>query len=75
MDELERLKVLIEHWLEHNREHAQTYKDWAEKVGTLGRKDIAGVLNKLSQETERLDILLEEALRLTVTAAPKEWVK
>ncbi|MFN3480644.1 MAG: hypothetical protein ACK415_09690 [Thermodesulfovibrionales bacterium] len=64
MDELERLKVLIEHWTEHNREHAQTYKEWAEKAEAMGRKDIATVLNSLSHEAGRLENLFIEALSL-----------
>lgn len=64
MGELERLKMLIEHWLEHNREHAQTYKEWAEKAAAMGRKDIAIVLDNLSLETGRLENLFMEALSL-----------
>lgn len=64
MDELERLKVMLEHWLEHNREHAKTYKEWAEKAEATGRKDIATVLSNLSLEAARLENLFMEALSL-----------
>ncbi|MFN3396449.1 MAG: hypothetical protein ACK4Z9_06610 [Thermodesulfovibrionales bacterium] len=64
MEELERFKVMIEHWLEHNREHAQSYKEWAEKAEAMGRKDIATVLSNLSLETARLESLFMEALSL-----------
>ncbi len=64
MEELERLRVLVEHWLEHNAEHARTYKEWADRVEAQGRKDISDVLNKLYTETERLRELFNETLRL-----------
>lgn len=64
MEELERLKIMLEHWLEHNREHAQTYKEWAEKAEAMGLNDIATVLINLSLETGRLENLFMEALSL-----------
>lgn len=64
MDDLERLKVMMEHWLEHNREHVQAYKEWAEKAKAIGRKDIATVLSNISLESERIENLFMEALSL-----------
>ncbi|WP_456434146.1 hypothetical protein [Thermosulfuriphilus sp.] len=32
MDDRERLKVLIPHWIEHNEEHAREFEAWAEKA-------------------------------------------
>lgn len=64
MDDLERLKVMLEHWLEHNREHVQTYKEWAERADAMGRKDIARVLSDISLESERVENLFIEALSM-----------
>jgi hypothetical protein len=33
MDEMEKLRVLIPHWMEHNTEHASEFQDWAETAG------------------------------------------
>jgi hypothetical protein len=30
MNEVEKLRVLIPHWIEHNEEHAEEYRQWAE---------------------------------------------
>ena len=30
MNELEKLRVLIPHWIEHNNEHAEELRRWAE---------------------------------------------
>ena len=32
MNEVEKLRVLIPHWIEHNEEHASEFRDWAENT-------------------------------------------
>ncbi len=64
MEELERLKRLLEHWIEHNREHARNYMDWAKRIEDLNplSGDLSRILKDLSSETERLEGLLKKAL-------------
>ena len=64
MDELEKLKKLIPHWMEHNDEHAETYQSWAEKMSSLGMKELSEILMKLHQESKKLRELFEEAMRM-----------
>ena len=33
MNETDKLRVLIPHWIEHNQEHAQEFRDWAAQAG------------------------------------------
>ncbi len=33
MNDLEKLRVLIPHWIEHNNEHVSELLDWAELAG------------------------------------------
>ena len=33
MNEVEKLRVLIPHWIEHNEEHANEFRRWAETAG------------------------------------------
>jgi rubrerythrin len=36
MDDLqEKLKVLLDYWIEHNSEHEKEFRDWADKVDSL----------------------------------------
>jgi len=30
--ERERLEKLLEHWIEHNRDHTKKYEEWAKKL-------------------------------------------
>ena len=31
--DLEKLRVLLPHWIEHNAEHAAEFRQWAERAG------------------------------------------
>lgn len=63
MDELEKLKTLLHHWMEHNNEHVQLYRDWAEKASPLSNRELSEILRRLSNETEKLNRLFEEAIK------------
>jgi len=34
-DDQEKLRVLLDYWIEHNSEHEQEFRDWADKVAPL----------------------------------------
>ncbi|MBI5211779.1 MAG: hypothetical protein HY957_00205 [Nitrospirae bacterium] len=63
MNELDKLKHLLHRWKEHNDEHAETYRTWAEKAATLGNKELSEVLDKLYHETRKMNGLFEEAIK------------
>ncbi|MEW6416702.1 MAG: hypothetical protein AB1480_01080 [Nitrospirota bacterium] len=52
MDELEKLKMLLHHQMEHNNEHAAIYRDWAEKASSLGNNELSRILDLLYHETK-----------------------
>jgi hypothetical protein len=31
----ERLRILLDYWIEHNREHEKEFRDWADKAASL----------------------------------------
>ena len=64
MDDLEKLKKLLPHWMEHNDEHAKTYEVWACKISYLGKKELSEALKAIHQESQKLRPFFEEALRL-----------
>lgn len=33
MNEVDKLRVLIPHWIEHNDEHAEEFRRWGEQAG------------------------------------------
>ena len=62
MTELEKLKHLLEHWIEHNDTHVKTYKKWAVKAESLGEKELAGILDQIAEESRKLEGLFNKAL-------------
>ncbi len=63
MSDIAKLKRLLHHWMEHNDEHAETYKEWAEKIASQGNKELSENLLKLYVETKKLNGLFQEALK------------
>jgi hypothetical protein len=46
--DLEKLRVLLPHWVEHNAEHAAEFRQWAERAGEAG-EDIRAAAEALEQ--------------------------
>ncbi|MFP3975360.1 MAG: hypothetical protein ACLFVK_03960 [Dehalococcoidia bacterium] len=62
--EKEKLKVLLDHWIEHNKEHADEFREWAEKAKNLSEQvvcdNIKMAANQLDEANEFLAKALEE---------------
>ncbi len=63
MTELEKLKHLIKHWMEHNDAHVKTYSEWASKAESLGKKELADILKQIAAETEKQEELFKKAFK------------
>lgn len=61
MPEIEKLKILLGHWTEHNHEHAETYREWAEKAKAAGNTHLAEMLKEIAAATKKIDELFERA--------------
>lgn len=64
MDDISKLQHLLEHWAEHNIEHARTYLDWSKKAKALGKSELSAILGQIADETEKLDGLFKKAEKL-----------
>lgn len=40
-DNLKKLQVMIEHWIEHSDHHEENYREWAAKAHDEGEEEIA----------------------------------
>ena len=60
----EKLKKLLEHWAEHNEEHAKTYLEWAEKAEKSGDKELYNILKEIAEDTKKVNGLLEKAKKI-----------
>ena len=64
MTELEKLKHLLKHWIEHNDAHVKTYDEWASKAGAFGNKELSGILKQIAEESRKLEGLFEKAIEV-----------
>jgi len=61
MSDMEKLKVLLPHWVEHNTSHNGDFTKWAEKAAAEGRLDIQGELLEAVDLVDRANAALERA--------------
>jgi rubrerythrin len=62
MTELEKLKHLLEHWIDHNEAHVKTYSEWVSKAESLGEKDLANIFLEVVDESKKLNDLFKKAM-------------
>jgi len=59
MNEEDKLRVLIPHWIEHNEEHAGEFRRWAESAGDAA-PDIVAAAEAVTRANESLAAALEK---------------
>ncbi len=63
MEDREKLRHLMEHWIEHNREHADEFHQWANKAKGFGESavhdDIMEAVAHLNKASESLNRALQ----------------
>ena len=59
MKEIEKLRVLLPHWVEHNGEHAGEFRKWAERAGTA-RDALLAASDLVEEANARLEEALEQ---------------
>ena len=58
----EKLSKLLDHWMKHNLDHANTYREWAEKANTEGLDKVYMLLNEVSDITININEKFKEAI-------------
>jgi hypothetical protein len=59
MNEVEKLRVLIPHWIEHNQEHAAEFRRWVEQAGEAA-PEILSAADEMIQANASLAAALEK---------------
>ena len=59
MNEADKLRVLIPHWIEHNKEHADEFRSWAAHAGDASA-DILAAAETMAHINESLVSALEK---------------
>ena len=59
MKETDKLRVLLQHWIEHNQEHAAEFLRWSEKAGPA-----AAAVRQAAEKMGSVNLELSSALDL-----------
>ncbi|MGE0085633.1 MAG: hypothetical protein AB7S75_14585 [Desulfococcaceae bacterium] len=57
----EKMTTLLEHWLNHNADHAENYRQWAQKASENHMEDVGKVLEEIAVMTIEMNRKLESA--------------
>ncbi len=63
-EERAKLRTLLNYWIEHNKEHGQEFREWADKVKGVGEAEVAEEMLQAVQEMDKASERLLQALKL-----------
>jgi len=58
----EKMIKLLEHWIKHNDDHADSYRDWAQKAQANGMPDAGVLLGEVAEMTADITGKFKETL-------------
>jgi hypothetical protein len=61
LEDIEKLRHLIDHWIEHNEGHSETYRTWTGRAASMDRPELAAALGDVVEEAGRMGALLRKA--------------
>ena len=61
LTEMDKLAHLLDHWQEHNADHAANYRTWAGKAEAEGNEAAAALLREAAEATDRITDLFIRA--------------
>ncbi|HET98276.1 MAG TPA: hypothetical protein ENN98_06235 [Desulfurivibrio alkaliphilus] len=67
---VEKLRVLLPHWIEHNQGHAAEFRKWSAAARAEDCKEPATLIDRAAELLEEVDRLLSEALTRAGGASP-----
>ena len=62
MNDIEKLRAILPHWIEHNAEHANDFRLWVERMRASGHDHVAKHLEAAVEKMESANRDLEGAL-------------
>lgn len=61
--ERKKLRILLNHWIEHNKEHTQEFREWAEKAKGFGEDETCNDILEAAQGMDKANEPLLRALK------------
>jgi hypothetical protein len=69
MTDLDKLRALLPHWIEHNAEHAAEFRRWADRARATGQEETADEIDTAAKELGWVNEALRAALDKLVELA------
>ncbi len=63
MDNVEKLRVMLQHWIEHNKGHIEEFDKWRGTMSDEGRASLAERIKKTIELMASVNTELEKALQ------------
>ena len=70
VDEKMKLSTMLNYWIEHNKEHSQEFREWADKARGFGEAKVSEEILAAAQEMDRANESLFRALKRLETKEP-----
>jgi len=58
-----KLRILLPHWIEHNEEHAESFREWAGKAWEMGLREVARRIEEAVEGIDACNEALSAALK------------
>jgi len=58
-----RLQKKLEHWIEHNKEHAESFRKAAREAEEIGLVEVGKRLREAAKSMDEISALLEKAMK------------
>jgi hypothetical protein len=62
MTDIEKLRALLPHWMEHNKEHAAEFERWAETAASAAQGEAAELIRLAARNMAQAGVALQRAL-------------
>jgi len=63
MDERAKLRTLLIYWIEHNEEHSQEFREWADKAKAMGEAKAGEDILQAAQQMDKASEILSSTLK------------
>jgi hypothetical protein len=60
--DVDKIRILLSHWVEHSREHAAEFFEWAERIKGLASNEVVLHLRSSGEAMEKVTKHLQAAL-------------
>ena len=63
MDAMEKARIRLEHWIEHNDHHQEEYENFAQELVELGKTESAALIRQMITLNDKATECLRQALQ------------